>query len=84
MLRDVGWDGYEAMLKLVGDRPAVRITYDRGDLELMSPSPEHEEFGNLLGRMIEDGDRGITDAVPGPCRSTSWRKQLKDRGLEAG
>ena len=36
LLRDVGWEGYETMLKLVGDRP-IRLTYDRGDLELMSP-----------------------------------------------
>ena len=35
----VGWNGYETMLQLVGDRP-IRLTYDRGNLELMSPSPK--------------------------------------------
>ena len=33
LLRGVGWEGYETMLKLVGDR-RIRITYDRGDLEV--------------------------------------------------
>ena len=81
VLRDVGWDGYEAMLKLVGDRRSVRITYDRGDLELMSPSLDHEEFGRLLARLIDT----VTEELRIPCRglkSTTWRKQLKDRGLE--
>jgi Putative restriction endonuclease len=38
VLRGIGWDGFEAILEAVGDQPAVRPTYDRGDLELMSPS----------------------------------------------
>jgi Uma2 family endonuclease len=81
LLRGVGWAGYEAMLGIVGDRRSVRITYDRGDLELMSPSSEHEEFGHLLGRVVVT----VTEELRIPCRglrSTTWRKQLKDRGLE--
>ena len=37
VLFNIGWEGYEAMLKILGDRP-IRTTYDRGNLELMSPS----------------------------------------------
>jgi hypothetical protein len=32
----VSWDDYEAMLRIVGDRP-IRVTYDRGRMEIMSP-----------------------------------------------
>ena len=32
----VRWDDYEAMLRIVGDRP-IRVSYDRGRLEIMSP-----------------------------------------------
>ncbi|MBV8318017.1 MAG: Uma2 family endonuclease [Planctomycetaceae bacterium] len=81
LLRDVGWEGYETMLKLVGDR-RIRITYDRGDLELMSPSLEHEKFRDLLGVFI----RHIAFGLRIPCRgagSTTWRRRAKDRGLEA-
>jgi hypothetical protein len=53
VLRGIDWDGYETILKLVGDQPAARLTYDRGDLELMAPSLDHEESGSLLGRMVE-------------------------------
>jgi Uma2 family endonuclease len=69
------------MLRLVGECRSVRLTYDQGDLELMAPSLNHEEFGNLLGRVIET----VTVELQMPCRglgSTTWRKQLKGRGLE--
>jgi Uma2 family endonuclease len=81
LLRGIGWDGYETILKLVGDQP-VRLTYDQGDLELMAPSLDHEEYGSLFGRMVET----VTEELRIPCRaagSTTWRKQAKERGLEA-
>ena len=48
VIRNVGWQGYEALLKLVGDQP-VRLTYDRGDVELMSPLFKHERSKSRLG-----------------------------------
>jgi Uma2 family endonuclease len=82
LLRGIGWEGYETILKLVGDQPAVRLTYDRGDLELMAPSIDHEESKGLFGRMVET----VTEELRIPCRaagSTTWRKMAKERGLEA-
>ncbi|WP_435010911.1 Uma2 family endonuclease [Tundrisphaera lichenicola] len=78
----VDWDGYEALLKLVGDRRTIRVTYDRGTVELMSPLPVHERYGYLLGRMIQ----AITEEleIPMTCtRSMTFRRRSKDRGLEA-
>ena len=77
----VGWEGYEALLKMVGDGH-IRFTCDGKDVELMSPSIDHEEFGNLIGRMIET----VTEELHIPCRglgSTTWRKRIKEKGLEA-
>src|SRR4051812_13300717 len=79
VLRGIGWDGYETILKLVGDRPAVRLTYDRGDLELMSPSVDHEVFKTRFGRLIET----LTMELNIPCEgagSTAWKKLLEDKG----
>ncbi|MFI5453861.1 MAG: Uma2 family endonuclease [Isosphaerales bacterium] len=81
VLRGIGWDGYETILKVVGDQPAVRLTYDRGDLEFMSPSVDHEVFKTRFGRLIE----ALTVELNIPCEgagSTTWKKQLEDRGLE--
>jgi Uma2 family endonuclease len=81
LLRGIGWDGYETILKLVGDQP-IRLTYDEGDLELMAPSLDHEEYGSLFGRMVET----VTEELRIPCRaagSTTWRNKAMERGLEA-
>ena len=80
LLRGVGWEGYETLLALLGDRP-IRLTYDRGDVELMSPSHDHECFKTRLGRLVET----LTMELDIPCEgagSTTWRKQIEDRGLE--
>jgi hypothetical protein len=49
---NVGWQGHEAMLQLVGDRP-IRLAYDRGNLELITPSKKHETNKGLPGRLVE-------------------------------
>jgi Uma2 family endonuclease len=81
VLRGIGWDGFEAILKIIGAQPAVRLAYDRGDLELMATSQDHELFKTLLGRMVET----IGQELRIPCKgvgSMTWRKQVADRGIE--
>jgi hypothetical protein len=48
---DVGWEGYQALLKLTENR-RVRVTYDRGKAELMAPLPIHEIYKHMLGEVI--------------------------------
>jgi Uma2 family endonuclease len=82
LLHGVGWAGYETLLGVVGDRRSVRMTYDRGDLELMSPSSEHDLLRSRLARLIET----LTYELDLPCEalgSTTWRRRPRDRGLEA-
>lgn len=54
LLRSISWQTYET---LVGnpDRTGRLITYDRGVLEIMSPSMAHELDRSLLGRY--DGEK---------------------------
>lgn len=80
VLHDVGWRGYETLLEIVGDGP-TRMTYDRGSVEFMSPSHDHEVFRRILGRVIDI----VTEELYLPCinaGSTTWRRQDVDRGLE--
>lgn len=80
LLRGVGWKGYEALLEMVGDGH-VRLACDGKDVELMSPSYDHEHFKKLLARLIEM----LTFELRIPCKcagSTTWRKPLVGRGLE--
>jgi Uma2 family endonuclease len=80
VLRDVGWKGYETLLQLIGDRP-IRMTYDRGSVELMSPSQDHAQYRRLIGKLIDI----LVDELRIPCilaGSTTWRREDVDRGLE--
>ena len=52
VLHGISWNTYETLLKDL-EHGSVRLTYDRGSLELMSPSRDHERFKTLIGRMIE-------------------------------
>lgn len=51
-LRGVRWETFEQLLADNPDRSAPRLTYDRGELELVSPSPEHEEDADALRLIV--------------------------------
>ncbi|HEX3316197.1 MAG TPA: Uma2 family endonuclease [Gemmataceae bacterium] len=51
LLSSVSWHGYETLLREIGDRH-LRITFDNGDLELMTPSFRRENAGEWIGRLI--------------------------------
>ncbi len=56
-LPDVPWADYEALLTELGDDYAVRVMYDRGRLEIVSPSDKHEkwkEFICAVARVLAD------------------------------
>ena len=78
---DVSWEDYERLLEELADRPAVRVTYDRGRLEIMSPRPEHEEYKRLIERII-DALADYLDLNAEPRGSATWRKKRDAKGTE--
>lgn len=52
-LHGVPWSVYEGLDKARGDSSAIRITYFKGELELMTLSINHEEIKKTLARLIE-------------------------------
>ncbi len=56
---DVPWADYEALLTELGDGYAVRVMYDRGRLEIVSPSDRHEK----LKEFIQDVARVLADEL---------------------
>jgi Uma2 family endonuclease len=79
-MENASWELYEKLLHDIGERP-VRINYDQGRLEMMSPLPEHERPKKIIGRLIEalSFDLGIEVASLG---STTFRRRDKAKGLE--
>lgn len=58
-LPHVSWEDYDQLLTDLGDDYHVRVSYDGGRLEIMSPLPEHEEFAEV----VQDIAREITRAL---------------------
>jgi len=81
VLRDVSWETYERLLRDL-DGQHLRLTYDRGTLEIMSPSVEHANIGKLIARMVEALTFERNIPLVGLSNAT-WRSQPLDRGLEA-
>jgi Uma2 family endonuclease len=81
-LRGVSWETYEALLADVGERmPSLQLTYDGGELELMSPGGLHDRYKKRFGRMIEDLTAVLDIPIDG-CGSTTLRRPEMEKGLE--
>lgn len=78
----VCWTTYQTVGKAFADRPALRMTYDQGALELMTTSPEHEIYKKRLGRffeiMAEEFHKPFATAG-----NMTFQKEDLDRGFEA-
>lgn len=79
-MRGVTWEQYDALLKALPDH-RLRHTYDRGFLEMMSPSDRHDKLSHVIGRFIEEMSWLIGVRVEGRRSATRRRRSLR-RGLE--
>ncbi len=52
VLSNISWQTYRAILSDLGDRRSVRLTFDRGRLQLKMPSKLHELLNRLLARIV--------------------------------
>ncbi|HMV50635.1 MAG TPA: Uma2 family endonuclease [Blastocatellia bacterium] len=81
LLPDVAWNEYQALLNRVGEASHLRLSYNNGRLQIMSPSPEHEGIAGLLPPLIY--------VLAEECRlnylsrrSTTLQKQGHQKGTE--
>src|SRR5919107_122185 len=52
ILHNTSWETYERLLDERGDSRVPRLAYDRGELEIMSPSSEHESIAYFVGLLV--------------------------------
>ena len=80
VLSGISWELYE-QLRENEDNWHVRMAYDEGTLELMSPSPDHEAIKELICDMIKalTEELGISQRSLG---STTWKRPELAKGLE--
>ncbi|WP_089721130.1 Uma2 family endonuclease [Candidatus Entotheonella palauensis] len=81
VLENMTWDLYERLLEAHRDCSVPRFTYDRGRLEIMSPSAEHEHIKETVALLINivAEEMGINAEGFG---STTFRRRDLDRGFE--
>jgi Uma2 family endonuclease len=71
-LSGISWQTYETLLEELSDR-RLRLTYNRGNLEIMAPSPEHERFKKVSGRFIETLAEELDVRIE-PLGSTTFKR----------
>jgi Uma2 family endonuclease len=82
LLNNISWEGYAAIGKALQDRPALRLVYDRGRLELMTTSPRHEIYKKWLSRFLDV----LAEELEQPkatAGNMTFQNQALDCGLEA-
>lgn len=82
LLRNVSWETYERLLSDHVDASTPRFTFDRGMLEIMSPSSEHEKCKETLTLLVEILAEGLGVDIENLGSTTFKRSQL-ERGFEA-
>jgi Uma2 family endonuclease len=82
VLHGVSWEDYERLVEIRGEHSAPRIRYLEGEVEIMSPSKDHERIKSYIGRLVEAWcfDRGIEFSAFG---SWTLKAEEKDRAAEA-
>ena len=81
LFHGVDWNEYKQLTEDLNEWPGVRLTYDRGRLEIMSPLAKHEQYKELLsdiGRLISyESDIDLQS-----LGSTTFTEEWLDKGAE--
>lgn len=81
ILQNISWQSYQSLMRDFEAEPALRLTYDRGTLEIRMPLDPHETFKKLLGRLIEAATEELDLEIRSLGSRTCDREDLA-RGLE--
>ena len=78
---NVRWETYESLLHDLADCSAPRLTYDRGELEIMSPTLKHEKINRAIEILVSTlaAEMKIEVASFG---STTFKREDIERGFE--
>jgi Uma2 family endonuclease len=81
VIHQFSWDEYEILVEVL-DRPKLRVTYDNGRLEIVSPSSRHEKYSLVIEALVRILAEELSLNVEG-YGSTTWKKRSLKKGAEA-
>jgi Uma2 family endonuclease len=77
----VSWDDYELLLEALEDRAGLRVAYDCGSLEIMSPANRHGRFETLIDQLVIVFCELFEIKCEGYGRAT-WKRESLAKGIE--
>ena len=80
LLYGIPWQTYLA-LRDVPENYHVRMTYDGGVLEMMSPSKRHEKYAEMIGLLIHIWAMELHVGMES-CRTMTFKREDLEKGLE--
>ena len=82
VFHQVPWEEYEQLLAdLEDERPHLRVSYDSGTLEVISPRPEHEKHTRFIDRLVSV--LAEIRAIPfESVGSATWKRRRLAKGVE--
>ena len=81
LLRNASWETYERLIAEREERRKPRFFYDRGVLELMSPSGEHDTISRTVAALVELLAEEVGTDVQN-VGSTTFKREDLERGFE--
>ena len=81
VLKNISWQSYQSLIIDFEREPAMRLTYDRGTLEIRMPLAPHETSKKILGRLIETATEEFDLEIRSLGSLTCSREDLA-KGLE--
>ena len=82
LIPGVDWRFYDYLVDSIPEGSGVRVAFDGTDVEIMTTSPEHEDFKELLGKFVGL----VAEELGVPHKSmgeTTWKREGVGRGIEA-
>ncbi len=81
VISSVSWRTYVNLLEDLAESSMPHLTFDRGTLEIRSPSKNHERLNRVLSQLVEvlTDERGIDMENLG---STTFKREDLERGFE--
>jgi Uma2 family endonuclease len=81
VIRQATWEDYERLLDDLRDRPNLRVSYDSGTLEIMSPLPEHEEYASFIEAVVRLIGEELDLTIEGRGNAT-WKRRRLAKGVD--
>jgi len=81
LLEPCSWETYERIVADQVDRSSPRFTYSNGALEIVSPSPEHEELHEAVKKLVDVACEELSIELR-PLGSATHRRFSLQKGVE--